>query len=153
MSEASGFRAATELYGLTSDPGLHLLSNTGATIKPMRPEGAHYSFMLPGGTRFVRLVSHAIRPVDVFGPLIGDLRLLGVFVGNITFTMDKHPKKITIQLEDTQPDGWYTPDKPGFSWTNGNALLPLQTISQGKMGILSFDVQAGGPYIMKDSQV
>ncbi|MCX2560731.1 hypothetical protein OQ252_04850 [Acetobacter farinalis] len=136
---------------IPTDPDVHLLSNTGAVIRPMRREGVRYSFMLLARIRYVWIMSRVMRPVDVFGPVVGDQRVLGVFVGNMTFARDKRPVNVRVFLEKIQPEGWYEPSLSGCAWTNGRALLPLEESAQGAMGILSFDVRAGGPYSVGNS--
>ncbi|WP_373854458.1 Hint domain-containing protein, partial [Acetobacter indonesiensis] len=41
---------------LTHNPDLHLVTESGASVRPIRQEGSLYSFMLPPGTTSVRIV-------------------------------------------------------------------------------------------------
>ncbi|BAU38668.1 outer membrane protein [Acetobacter pasteurianus NBRC 101655] len=133
----------------TNDPALHLLTHTGAVIRPMRNNGQQYSFMLPPGTKSVRIVSRASRPADVIGPFVDDRRYLGVAVTNIHLLSAKNQYDITAHLQAEKPEGWYATDWTDCAWTNGNAELPLgEYMLDCKMGILSITVRAAGPYLV-----
>ncbi|MCG4256211.1 Hint domain-containing protein [Acetobacter senegalensis] len=138
---------------LTSDPDLHLVTDTGAVVRPMRKTAHEYSFMLPPSTQSVRIVSRASRPSDVIGPFVDDRRYMGVAVGEVRLFCAKQQFDITSHLTAEKPAGWHADmGWDGVAWTSGNAELPLgDHLSNGKMGILSITVRAAGPYI-KDSQ-
>ncbi|WP_082782396.1 Hint domain-containing protein [Acetobacter senegalensis] len=138
---------------LTSDPDLHLVTDTGAVVRPMRKTAHEYSFMLPPSTQSVRIVSRASRPSDVIGPFVDDRRYMGVAVGKVRLFCAKQQFDITSHLIAEKPAGWHADMAwDGVAWTSGNAELPLgEHLSNGKMGILSITVRAAGPYI-KDSQ-
>ncbi|WP_240554659.1 Hint domain-containing protein, partial [Acetobacter cibinongensis] len=55
----SGDHASAPKPELTSDPDLHLVTETGAIIRPMRQNAQNYNFMLPPETKSVRIVSRA----------------------------------------------------------------------------------------------
>ncbi|WP_238331378.1 MULTISPECIES: Hint domain-containing protein, partial [unclassified Acetobacter] len=132
---------------LTTDPDLHLVTETGAIIRPMRQNAQNYNFMLPPETKSVRIVSRASRPSDVIGPFVDDRRFMGVAVGEINLQCAKQHHAITPHLQTEKPAGWQADmGWDGVAWTTGNAELPLgDYLSNGKMGILSLTVRAAGP--------
>ncbi|OAG71613.1 outer membrane protein [Acetobacter malorum] len=140
---------------LTSDPDLHLVTTTGATIRPMRQTAQHYSFMLPPDTKSVSIVSRASRPSDVIGPFVDDRRYMGVAVGEVRLFCAKQQFDITSHLTAEKPAGWHADMAwDGVAWTSGNAELPLgDHLTHGKMGILSMTVRAAGPYIVDNQKV
>ncbi|GCD56132.1 outer membrane protein [Acetobacter pasteurianus NBRC 3222] len=137
----------------THDPDLHLLTQTGAVIRPMRHSGQQYSFMLPAGTQSVRIVSRASRPADVIGPFVDDRRHMGVAIAEIHLLSAKQQHNITAHLQTEKPTGWHATDWTDCAWTNGNAVLPLgEDLLNGKMGILSMTIRAAGPYLVDDQE-
>ncbi|GCD49892.1 Hint domain-containing protein [Acetobacter pasteurianus] len=144
-----GYQIPTVSTEQTNDPALHLLTHTGAVIRPMRSNGQQYSFMLPPGTKSVRIVSRASRPADVIGPFVDDRRYLGVAVTKIYLLSAKNQYDITAHLQAEKPEGWHATDWTDCAWTNGNAELPLgEDLLDCKMGILSITVRAAGPYLV-----
>ncbi|WP_255031730.1 Hint domain-containing protein [Acetobacter persici] len=139
---------------LTTDPDLHLVTETGAIIRPMRQSAQNYNFMLPPETKSVRIVSRASRPSDVIGPFVDDRRFMGVAVGEINLQCAKQHHAITPHLQTEKPAGWQADmGWDGVAWTTGNAELPLgDYLSNGKMGILSLTVRAAGPYIVDNQK-
>lgn len=139
---------------LTNDPDLHLVTETGAVIRPMRRTSKEYSFMLPPGTQSVHIVSRASRPSDVIGPFVDDRRYMGVAVGAVRLLSAKRPVEITSHLTTEKPQGWHSDmEWKGAAWTDGNATLPLgDLLKHGKMGILSVSVLAAGPYLKNEEK-
>ena len=139
---------------LTNDPDLHLVTETGAVIRPMRRTSQDYSFMLPPGTRSVHVVSRASRPSDVIGPFVDDRRYMGVAVGEVRLFCAKEQFDITSHLRTEKPQGWHSDmEWQGAAWTDGNATLPLgDLLKHGKMGILSVSVLAAGPYLKNEKK-
>lgn len=134
---------------LTSDPDLHLVTETGAVVRPMRKTANQYSFMLPPDTQSVRIVSRASRLSDVIGPFVDDRRYMGVAVADVHLLCAKKSFEITSHLQTEKPEGWHATDWTDCAWTNGDAELPLgDHLAHGKMGILSMTVRAAGPYIV-----
>ena len=78
-----GTKISTTKIETTTDPDLHLITQTGAVIRPMRKTAHHYSFMLPPNTESVRIVSRSSRPSDVIGPFVDDRRYMGVAVADV----------------------------------------------------------------------
>ena len=137
---------------LTNDPDLHLVTETGAIIHPMRRTSENYSFMLPSEIQSVRLVSRASRPADVIGPFVDDRRYMGIAIGNIQLFSGRETFDITSHLQAEKPEGWHADmEWEGVAWTNGNATLLLgDSLKHGKMGILSLTVKAAGPYLTEE---
>ncbi len=134
---------------LIHDPDLRLITESGATLRPLRQDGQHYSFMLPTNTKYVRIISRANRPTDVIGPFIDDRRLMGVAVADVRLLSAKHQYQITSHLQAEKPDGWHNTEWTDCAWTNGNALLPLEDhLSCGNIGILSITLRAAGPFLV-----
>ncbi|MGX7347129.1 Hint domain-containing protein [Acetobacter pasteurianus] len=137
----------------TTDPDLHLVTQTGAVIRPMRKTTHHYSFMLPPNTESVRIISRSSRPSDVIGPFVDDRRYMGVAVADVQLQCAKQQFNITSHLQAEKPAGWHEADWTDCAWTNGDAELPLgDHLTHGKMGILSMTIRAAGPYSFNSRQ-
>lgn len=144
-----GTKISTTKIETTTDPDLHLITQTDAVIRPMRKTAHHYSFMLPPNTESVRIVSRSSRPSDVIGPFVDDRRYMGVAVADVQLQCAKQQFDITSHLQDEKPSGWHDTDWTDCAWTNGNAELPLgDHLTHGKMGILSMTIRAAGPYLL-----
>lgn len=138
-------RAAPKI--LMKDPDLKLVTNSGATIYPFKKSENIYSFMLPAGVESVRVVSRSSRPSDVIGPFVDDRRQMGVAVGKIHFGSVWVSQQVQEHLAPSKPEGWHDMGLQDCAWTDGNAFLPLHNIVTGKMGILSLEIRAAGPYV------
>lgn len=139
---------------LTNDPDLHLITQKGAVIRPMRHSGMQYCFMLPAGTESVRIVSRASRPSDVIGPFVDDRRYMGVAITDIHLLSAMQQHDITAHLQSEKPEGWHDTDWADCAWTNGDAMLPLdKQLIDGQIGILSITIRAAGPYLTYPSEV
>ncbi|ANA15036.1 hypothetical protein WG31_09800 [Acetobacter oryzifermentans] len=137
---------------LTNDPDLHLVTESGAIIRPIRHDGERYSFMLPANMACVRIVSRASRPADVIGPFVDDRRMMGVAVADVYFVTAKQQTHITAHLQSEKPVGWHATDWTDCAWTNGDAVLPLDELTQSGMGILSLNIRAAGPYLEQNTK-
>ncbi|MFT8723327.1 MAG: Hint domain-containing protein [Acetobacter malorum] len=152
-----GLRHA-ETVALTDDANLHLVTETGAVIRPVRRDGQRYNFMLPANVASVRIVSRSSRPADVIGPFVDDRRQMGVAVGNVTFVTAARQENIVAHLAETKPKGWHADmSRADVAWTTGNAVLPLAGLTEGNMGLLSLNILSAGPYVeegqKEDAQV
>ncbi|MFT9331458.1 MAG: Hint domain-containing protein [Acetobacter persici] len=146
----AGSQTSANAPALTQDPDLHLVTETDAVIRPMRKAAHHYSFMLPPGTQSVRIVSRTSRPADVTGPFVDDRRSMGVAVADIHLFCAKSQHDISAHRQAVKPAGWYPSEGAQCVWTNGDAELPLgDYLKEGKMGILSLQILAAGPYIIR----
>ncbi|WP_281700693.1 Hint domain-containing protein [Acetobacter malorum] len=149
-----GCQTSGQAMELTNEPDLHLVTDTGSIVRPMRKTAHQYSFMLPPNTQSVRIVTRASRPSDVIGPFVDDRRYMGVAVADVRLQCAKQHFDITSHLQEEKPEGWHETDWTDCAWTNGNAELPLgDHLSHGKMGILSMTVRAAGPYLLSDQAV
>ncbi|GAN63123.1 hypothetical protein AA0313_1927 [Acetobacter indonesiensis NRIC 0313] len=136
---------------LVTDPDLHLVTDNGAVIRPIRHNGQIYNFMLPANVSSVRIVSRASRPSDVVGPFIDDRRYFGVSVAEVHLLCAEQQFDITAHLQSKKPKGWLENTDTKSSWTNGDAELPLgDHLADGKIGLLSMTINAAGPYVVKD---
>lgn len=146
-NSVTGCQMPTEQAVVVADPNLHLVTQAGAIIRPMRHEGQRYSFMLPANTQSVRIVSRASRPADVIGPFVDDRRQMGVAVADVHFITVKKLHPITAHLQAQKLEGWHDTDWTDCAWTNGNAVLPMGDFTKGNMGLLSLTIRAAGPYV------
>lgn len=137
---------------LIKDPDLKLITNSGATIYPFKKSKNIYSFMLPAGVESVRVVSRSSRPCDTIGPFVDDRRQMGVAVGKIHFGSIRVSQQVQEHLAPSKPEGWHDMGWQDCAWTDGNAFLPLHNIVTSKMGILSLEVRATGPYVAQADQ-
>ncbi|MCP1196121.1 Hint domain-containing protein [Acetobacter senegalensis] len=144
---------APEKAALVHDANLHLVTDKGATLRPVRCRDEQYSFMLPSGTQSVRILSRASRPTDVIGPFVDDRRQMGVAVGEVSLVTAKGQQTVTTHLQENKPEGWHADmGWNGVAWTNGNALLPLDALQvEGDMALLSLTIRAAGPYLAADT--
>ncbi|MGX7345507.1 Hint domain-containing protein [Acetobacter pasteurianus] len=137
---------------LTQDPDLHLITESGAVIRPVRHDGPRYSFMLPANIASVRIVSRASRAADVIGPFVDDRRMMGVAVADVCFVTAKHQEAVTAHLQVEKPVGWHATDWVDCAWTNGDAVLPLGDLTQDCMGVLSLNIRSAGPYTVQATE-
>ncbi|KAA8383952.1 hypothetical protein FOH24_17010, partial [Acetobacter tropicalis] len=138
---------------LTHNPDLHLVTENGASVRPVRQEENVYSFMLPPGTTSVRIVSRTARPTDVIGPFVDDRRELGVAIGTISLITANKKQLVLTHLASEKPDGWYSENgERSIAWTNGNAFLPLEERAfPHQILLLSLTVLAAGPYLFEEN--
>ncbi|WP_339077654.1 Hint domain-containing protein [Acetobacter sp. AC2005] len=145
---AAGAQKPVESVKLVMNPDLHLVTEKGATIRPVRQEGQRYSFMLPANTQSVRIVSRASRPADVIGPFVDDRRQMGVAVADVHLLSAKQQYNITAHLQAQKPMGWHDTDWTDCAWTTGDAVLPLgDYLAHRNMGLLIINIRAAGPYL------
>ncbi|WP_252348761.1 Hint domain-containing protein, partial [Gluconobacter sp. P5B12] len=136
---------------LTTDPDLHLVTNFGQIIRPLRQANDRVMFMLPANVTTVRLVSRASRPSDTIGPFVDDRRDLGVLVGDVSLFASRQTVSLTAHLSLSNLSGWHGLESSTYRWTDGDATLPLQSgNSSREPGILSIQVVSSGPYLMED---
>ncbi|KFL87892.1 outer membrane protein [Acetobacter malorum] len=146
---ASGQEGAVTLSEQTMDPDLHLVTQTGAVVRPVYHKAAQYRFMLPPGVTSVRIVSRASRPTDTVGPFVDDRRMLGVAIASVQLITADQTQSITTHLQADKPAGWYATDT-SHAWTDGNASLPLPALAKKAMSMLCLEVCAAGPYRLAD---
>ncbi|MFT8950666.1 MAG: Hint domain-containing protein [Gluconobacter sp.] len=125
---------------------LHLETQAGQRIVPMRQVEGRFLFSLPSGARAVRLVSQASRLCDSVGPYLDDRRVLGVLTRAIRLWDGQGMRELML-LQPEKADGWYAADPSGMRWTNGSALLELGPRSATEAGVLEIEVVEAGPYV------
>lgn len=139
---------------LTADPDMHLVTNFGQIIRPLRQANDRVMFMLPENVTTVRLVSRASRPSDTIGPFVDDRRDLGVLVGDVSLFAPHQTVSLTAHLSLSNLSGWHGLESSTYRWTDGDATLPLQSENiSSEPGILSIQVVSSGPYLMEDLSV
>ncbi|MGV4858488.1 Hint domain-containing protein [Acetobacter senegalensis] len=150
-ADKAGCTLQTEARPLTNDSDLHLMTNTGAIIRPARQHNGRVMFMIPNGIESVRIVSNASRPCDVIGPFVDDRRQLGVLVGTITLYERNRTRTLTDHLHDTSLSDWNNVEDGTMRWTNGNAMLPLGQRAPGSLAMMAIEVKAAGPYVLDET--
>lgn len=148
-----GFAASRSAAGLTGEPDLRLVTNSGLEIRPTLFDGRIYAFVVPGGATSVRLVSRASRPSDTIGPFVDDRRELGVLVGAIGLNIARRRIVIDTHQQSTLP-GWHALETGSrYRWTTGDAVLPVDLSAlNGKPAYLDIEVIQGGPYLAETTQ-
>ena len=136
---------------LTEEANLHLITDTGASIRPAREHNGRVVFMIPTGVQSVRIASNASRPSDVIGPFVDDRRYFGVAVGEITMFEAGRNHAITAHLTDKNLDGWNTLEWEDTRWTSGHALLPLGERHPNSVALLAIQIKKTGPYLLSDT--
>ena len=134
----------------TTDSDLHLLTDAGMKIRPVRFAGGNALFMLPEGVESVHLVSRSARPSDAEGVFVDDRRELGVLVGKVSLWQAASTHVITSHLSGNAA-GWYAPEGQR-SWSAGYAQLPLEQHIAEQGAMLSVEILAGGPYLLSTEQ-
>ncbi|GBQ85853.1 Hint domain-containing protein [Asaia krungthepensis] len=132
---------------MTHDPDLTLIIPGGIRLKPASVDERGYRFVLPSGSKSVRLASRRARPCDAIGPYHDDRRTLGVLVGEIRYGIEGDEVSTKAHLT---PDlaGWHAAEKDTARWTNGDAQLPLPGSSMTQPLTLTIRLLAAGPYLV-----
>jgi hypothetical protein len=119
----------------TKEPELCIIVQ-GRMVRPMNVAGDVHIFVVPKGTREVRVVSRAAQPTDSRPWMedrrrLGDSRRLGVYVERITLRGWDEVENISIDHPDLA-QGWWDVERGDFGlrrWTDGNARLPLPAMA------------------------
>lgn len=127
---------------------LHLVSDRGHRIQPLRTVDNRVMFMIPSDVSSVRIVSNSSRPADAIGPFVDDRRMLGVLIGDVSFFDSGVTVNIKTHLTKENLSGWHSVEHIPMRWTNGNAYLPLGARLPGGIGLLAIKVEAAGPYVV-----
>lgn len=130
------------------EPDLRLVSDDGVEVSPTLCDGTFYAFVIPAGTRALRLVSRAARPSETIGPFVDDRRELGVLVGRIGVSDGLRRTLLNAHLADAVLPGWHVQEpNVGCRWTNGDALLPVSLSAARNQDVfVDVEVLAAGPY-------
>ncbi|GAN61405.1 hypothetical protein ACI01nite_22910 [Acetobacter cibinongensis] len=139
---------AARTRALTSDPELHLITETGALLRRVRTKGNMVSFVLPASVKSVRIVSRNGRPADTIGPFVDDRRTLGVLVGKVMVQDARNLQDVTSHLTTQTLHGWHGVEAAPMRWTNGNASLPLDMVSLTGLAHLTLEIVSAGPYLL-----
>jgi len=150
-AERKAFSVQTEAQPLTHDHDLHLVTDTGATIRQVRENSGRVMFMIPAGVESVRVVSNASRPCDTVGPFVDDRRTLGVLVGDVRLFEGNTTATLTAHLQDADLSGWNNVEDGTMRWTDGNALLNLGQRPIGSIALMALQIHAAGPYLLADT--
>jgi len=136
---------------LTHDPDLTLIIPNGSRLKPASVDERGYRFVLPSGSKSVRIASRRTRPCDAIGPYHDDRRMLGVLVGEIRYGIAGDEFATQAHLT---PDlaGWHAAGHDTARWTNGDAQLPLPEGSLTQPVTLTITLLATGPYLAGHQQ-
>ncbi len=124
------------------DNNLHLITEKGVTIRPLRERDGQVIFMIPPNVRAVRIASNVSRPCDVVGPFVDDRRQLGILVGEAWHFTRTTTTKLTSHLLDEKLPGWNNVEGGSMRWTAGNALLELGETSIDGVTILAISVHS-----------
>lgn len=148
-AEELNYELQVEPNILTKDADLHLMTDTGHVLRPLRKTGNTSLFMVTGRVKSVQIVSNASRPCDTVGPFVDDRRTLGVLIGSITLYDSQGTVPLTRHLEESALPGWNNLEAVPMRWTEGSAFLPLHRRDPSGLGMLAIDVHAAGPYLGK----
>lgn len=150
-AETEGFETQTLPPTLTADSDLHLTTENGTVIRPLREANARVIFMVPPGVNNVRIVSNTSRPCDVIGPFVDDRRTLGVLVGNAQIFETYASRILTAHLTDEILTGWQGVEEGTMRWTTGDACLDLGTREPETIALLALQILASGPYLVNET--
>jgi len=135
---------------LSDDSDLHLITNRGEHLRPLRTVNGRSMFQLPAGVRSVRIVSRASAPADAIGPFVDDRRALGVLVGDAILWDNDRTCVLSQHLQDTTLNGWHGVEAADMRWTTGDAVLTLNERSSIASGVLGLKIVAAGPYVVSN---
>ena len=110
---------------VTTDPDLHIVLK-GERLRPLSSENGLYTFLLPGGTKEVSLVSRAGKLTDT-RPWLEDRRCFGVYVERILLHGSGGIRQIPLDHPQLS-QGWWAVERYGAvlrRWTDGNAVVLL----------------------------
>ncbi|WP_122048874.1 Hint domain-containing protein [Asaia bogorensis] len=128
------------------DADLHLVSDDGQIIKPVRRIEDMVIFQIPSELEEVRIRSRAARPDMAEGPFVDDRRHLGVLVGDVHFWDSCGMARIDTHLSDASLEGWNGLEAVPMRWTGGDARLPLGMRRAGTPGVLGLTIKATARY-------
>ena len=128
-SKELGYNSAVAVT--TEDADMHLLVD-GIAIRPTSSANGDYSFIVPSGSRSVRLESRFGIPSDIAAPyLVDDGRRLGLRVSEIK--VRSGTDETVIAIDDPQlVEGWHDVERADvdiWRWTDGSAQLPWAGVS------------------------
>lgn len=109
----------------TSEPDLHLVSQSGGRLDPFRQTGNTYLFRLDGPLATYKITSRRARPCDETGPFLDDRRYFGVLICDMTLWASD--RTLSLDLKETSHicSGWHRGDQNEGCWTTGSASVCL----------------------------
>ncbi len=113
----------------TNDADLRIIAK-GRTVRPLYAENGLYIFTLPKHSTEVRLASRASAPNES-RPWLEDHRSLGIRVRRIVLRDATHVQEVSVDHPNLSA-GWWAVERDDevlWRWTNGDALLPLPTLT------------------------
>ncbi|MBS1073189.1 Hint domain-containing protein [Gluconobacter cerinus] len=151
-AQSAGLVRRSASPALTDDTDLHLITDFGQIIRPLRQANDRVMFMIPASVESVRLISHASRPSDTLGPFVDDRRNLGVLVGEVSLFASRQTINLTAHFSLSSLSGWHNLESSRYRWTNGDATLLLKRDNpfSREPSILSIQVVSSGPYLTQD---
>lgn len=135
-----GFDTKRAVLSSSFDADIHLRSEHGQRINPIRTQEGRYVFRLPPNSSAYWLCSAAARPCDLVGPFLDDRRKLGVLVGSMTLFEKNMMRPMQEYFENKYLPGWHHNHPSTIGWTNGEAFLPIALEASLEPAILSIDV-------------
>ncbi|MCQ8241521.1 Hint domain-containing protein [Rhizosaccharibacter radicis] len=151
-AERAGHPRRAPAPEITSETGLHLVTDDGRELLPVDREGDRFSFVLPETATTIRIRSNSSRPSDVVGPFLDDRRRLGVLIGEVSLRIGPDTIALDAHLGQDALDGWHGPEGGRCRWTDGNALLPLGDRAPSGPGTLVIQILSAGPYRRADQR-
>ncbi len=142
---------AAPVHQTTTDADLHVMVD-GRRIEATEVIGRTHRFILPRSARDVRLASRSTAPSRLDG-WRDDQRALGVAVRGITAINSQGGASFPAD-HPALTAGWHTVETQGASmwrWTNGDAVLPIQTGDDVTM--LEVQVADTATYLVKEAAV
>lgn len=131
LARPFGERGVTPTAGKTTQSAELWLSADGAVVRPVTSTKGTYGFVVPPGSRRIRLESRTGNPTASAPPRSGDSRRLGVPVSTIAIRSDVG--EIVIAADHPSlTTGWYDAERVGtevWRWTDGSAELPWAGVS------------------------
>lgn len=146
---AKGLASQAEVLEVTPHSDIHLVVAQGQIIRPARQMKDSVVFMLPADVTAVRIVTHTSSPSETIGPFVDDRRQLGVLIGQVTLFDGKTNHAVTTHLDQEHLLGWDVQESVPCRWTNGDAILPLPSVRSPGLQILTLQIVAAGPYVIK----
>ncbi len=141
-ARAENLGYAKEAPRVTSDPDLRILVN-GHESRPLAQTGDRYTFVVPAGTKSVRILSRSGMPTDI-NRHSNDWRRIGVALGQIVLRNGSQVREIPSD-HPSLADGWHRAERTSkamWRWTNGNAELALPTMNLA--GGTTLELHLGG---------
>lgn len=136
----------------TTDPEPRLVAD-GRALRPISHTDGRLVFTLPQGVRSVRLTSRASVP-SYRKPYLDDWRSLGVAVSHIVLRSGTDRFDLPVDHPNLV-DGWHAVEREGAElrrWTNGNADLPVGSLTEDGPAVLEVFTTCGHVYLLDQAE-